>query len=270
MNGQAVGWALHALEPDEEMAVILHVPGCSSCRSAVEDAEQVLSQLGSAVEQVEPPPSLRESLMAAVADVPQQTRPVHAESVTPPIPRHRAARQVPSGPPARPAARPRGSWITRPRLVAASVALLAVIAVGGLVVRTNQLEQQSQTLTAQAQGIADLVSQLDRPGVQHAILAADTGAAQAAVLLSDGQRKIYSVALPVNANDKTYVLWGLRAGSDPTALGAFDVVTGQAGGRPVGAPGATDGFTDYAVSIEPGRTPPTKPSDVLAKGPVVA
>ena len=61
LNEQAVGWALHALEPDEEMAVLLHVPECPSCQAAAREAEDVLAHLGSSVEQVEPPRSLREA-----------------------------------------------------------------------------------------------------------------------------------------------------------------------------------------------------------------
>ena len=32
---QAVNWALHALEPDEEIAVERHVPTCADCLAAV-------------------------------------------------------------------------------------------------------------------------------------------------------------------------------------------------------------------------------------------
>src|SRR5436190_5891409 len=96
LNEQAVGWALHALEPDEEMAVLLHVPHCSSCQAVAQDAEGVLWHLGTSVEQVDPPPSLRSSIMAAVSDAAQDSAPTAAIPVT-------------SAPPAVPAPRPRAS-----------------------------------------------------------------------------------------------------------------------------------------------------------------
>lgn len=274
LNEQAVGWALHALEPDEEMAVLLHVPGCLSCQAVARDTEEVLSHFGTSVEQVEPPRSLRSSILAAAADTPQlpiptarrsAVEPLPVEPLPVPPPRHRAPEQVQAAP-------HRGSWLTRRRLVAASVALIGVMAIGGLAVRTTQLEQESQTLTARAQSIADLVGQLDRPGAKHAMLSSlQTGGTTAAVVIVDGKRQVFSVGLPTNPSDNTYVLWGLRAGAEPKALGAFDVTPGDAGVRTVvGAGAQNDGFTDYAISIEPGRTPPPKPSDVLAKGPVEA
>ena len=90
-NEQAVGWALHSLEPDEEIAVLRHLPECPSCREVAGDAEAVLSHLGAAVEQVDPPSSLRDRLMARVADTRQEpgsAQPVsaQAEAASPPEP----------------------------------------------------------------------------------------------------------------------------------------------------------------------------------------
>ena len=269
LTEQAVGWALHALEPDEEMAVLLHVPQCATCQQAVREADAVLSSLGAAVEQVDPPASLREAILSAAVDTPQVSSPGRraATPVPLPQPRHRLDEPVTA---AR-SPRSRGSWITRRRLVAASVALIGVLAVGGLAVRTTQLEQQSQTLTAQAQSIADLMGQLDKPGVRHAMLAdATTGATTAAVVVVDGKRQVYVVSLPANSADNTYVLWGLRAGASPAPLGPFDVTSGDKGVYTVGDVSGNDGFTDYAISIEPGKTAPAAPTTVVAKGQVEA
>jgi hypothetical protein len=166
LNEQAVGWALHALEPDEEMAVLLHLQQCASCQAAVRDAEDVLADLGASVEQIEPPPSLREALLERAADTPQRApllRPrTSPETVRPPTetpePRHRTAAEERAGSVGPRDTRPsRGSWLSRRgrRLVAASIALIGVLTVGGLAVRTAQLEQQRD---AQAQNAADLVT----------------------------------------------------------------------------------------------------------------
>ena len=68
---QAVGWALHALEPDEEIVVERHVPTCTDCSAAVRDTQAVMTQLATAVEQVDPPARLRASILDAAAATPQ-------------------------------------------------------------------------------------------------------------------------------------------------------------------------------------------------------
>jgi len=295
MNAQAVGLALHALEPDEEMEVLLHLPQCTSCRTATQEAGEVLAGLGVAVEQVEPPRGLRDSLMDQVARTPQLppvlpplTSPESASdpgpepgTETPPAPRHRRESDaLAARPPTRAAGgkrpdgsrRPGGSWLSRRgrRVLAASLALVAILSIGGLAVRTMQLEQQRDAETAQAQSIADMLTQLDRPGAEHALLAAPDGQTMAAVLVADGQRKLITVGMPPNQTDRdTYVLWGLRSGV-PAAIGTFDVAPADPGTHSLGPATPTEDFSAYAISLEPGRTAPPLPSQVVASGQVQA
>lgn len=281
LNEQAIGWALHSLEPDEEMAVLLHVPLCPSCQDAVRGAEDVLASLGAAVPQIDPPRSLRGNIMAAAAQTPQrQVARTHEEvRRTPSVPAQGGAaprdngQRAPSGPPSRPSApsrtsRPGGRRI---RLVASALALVGVLAVGGLGVYTVQLQQQRDAVTVQAQRITELVTEIDRPGVRHALLAdAETNSTVGVVLVADGQREVYSLGLDANAvENSTYVLWGLRdAAAPPQALGTFDVALTDEGVRAVGSGGQTDNFVAYAVSLEPGRAAPAAPSSVVAAGQV--
>src|SRR6185312_9976127 len=86
---QAVGWALHALEPDEEIDVERHVPTCADCGAAVRDTQAVMAQLATAVEQVDPPARLQASILDAAAVTPQ-VRP--ALPAQPPSPRPRQPR----------------------------------------------------------------------------------------------------------------------------------------------------------------------------------
>ncbi|HEY0814683.1 MAG TPA: anti-sigma factor [Pseudonocardia sp.] len=262
---QAVGWALHALEPDEEMDVELHVPTCPDCRAAVHDTEAVMTSLATAVEQVDPPARLRASILEAAAATPQV--PLRRLEATPaPPPRHRAS-SAPAGgsAPARPS---RGGrrWSAPRRLVAAAAALAAVVVIGGLGARTIQLQQQLESANAQTVSTEDLVRQLARPGVSHALLAKTDGTAVAAVVLAGGKRNLYTLGLGPNANDHTYVLWGIKdPSSAPQPLGAFDVAPRDSGMQVVGAAGE-DAFGAYAISLEPGRTPPASPTDVIASG----
>jgi anti-sigma-K factor RskA len=299
VNEQTAAWALHALEPDEAAAVLRHLPTCPSCLAVAADAEDVLARMGAAVEQVDPPPSLRDSLMARVAETPQVH---HQDAPSEPEPGQAATaraaetpqvhhQDVPSEPEPVRAARPAepgshrrgraGSGPSRPprasdrprrgrRLVAAAVALVGVLAIGGLTVRTAQLQQQRDTEIAQTQTVTDLLGQLGRPGTRYALLAGDGGPTVAAVVVVDGERRVYSLGLPANSVDKdTYVLWGLPAAGDPRPLGTFDVAGGAPGARAVGAPGQ-DAFTKYAISIEPGRAAPATPTKVVAVGNVTA
>jgi anti-sigma-K factor RskA len=262
---QAVGWALHALEPDEEMEVELHVPTCPDCRAAVHDTEAVMTSLATAVEQVDPPPRLRASILEAAAATPQVPSPRRdARPASPP--RHRvssapAGGSAPAGP-----RRGGGRRLTPRRLVAASMALAAVVVIGGLGARTIQLQQQLESANAQTVSTADLVRQMARPGVSHALLAKTDGTAVAAVVLTGGRRDVYTLGLGANADDHTYVLWGIKdPSSSPQPLGAFDVAARDSGMRVVGTSGG-DAFAAYAISLEPGRTPPASPTDVVASG----
>ncbi len=268
LTQQAVGWALHSLEPDEEMAVLLHLPQCTTCRAAAHDAEQVLTGLGGLVPQVEPPAGLRDRLMAEVAETPQRPpvlrprQPEPAEAAPQPSRLHRLDAEE-----ARPA-----RWFARGsrgrRLVAASLVAAAVLSFGGLAIRTTQLEQQRAVESAQAQSLSELFSELGRPGTEYALLVDQaSGATVAAVVVRDGEREVYSVALPANTAEQIYVAWGLRDdGSAPVPLATFDVTSAEQGPLPVGSVAEDEGFAQYAVSIEPGRIAPTSPSTVVAIG----
>src|SRR6266542_3281215 len=55
----AAGFALGALEPDDEQAFHRHLEGCPSCRSSLREFEELTSSMALAAPQVEPPASLR-------------------------------------------------------------------------------------------------------------------------------------------------------------------------------------------------------------------
>ena len=263
---EAVAWALHALEPDEEMRFLEHLPECASCQATVRDAEEVLTGLGASVEQVDPPPTMRDSLLARAAETPQEHQPPpppDAVQDAPPAPAPVAAPQRST-----PRHRSGPSWLSRRgrRLAVAAAALVAVVAIGGLAVRNVQLQQQRD---AEAQNLSGLIEELARPGTRLALLDTDDGNTVAAVLVTDGQRQVYAVGMPPNAADETtYVLWGIPEGAAPQPLGTFDVAGSESGPQAVGSAGEADRFAAYAISLEPGRTAPASPSAVMAKGQV--
>lgn len=250
---QSVGWALHALEPDEELAVSAHIPGCPICQAAVRDTEEILAGLGAESEPVDPPPALRASLMAAIAETPQVRPPATDTRPTEP----RRIEPVDRG--TLPA-----SWLTRGRLVAAALTLVAVVALGGIAVRNAQTGPAPNPPTA-----AQVIDQLVPPGTRHAVLATADGATVGAVVLDQGQREVITVGMPSNPADHTYVLWGVGGQGAPVPLGTFDVNAPDAKIRSVGSGADDDGFTAYAVSLERGRTAPATPSSVMAEGRLV-
>jgi len=277
---QAVGWALHALEPDEEIAVERHVPTCADCSAAVRDTQAVMTQLATAVEQVDPPARLRASILDAAAATPQVRPQVVARPPTSPGPRQpRTARPAgPAGPaPGAPRPTGRGRRLSPGRLVTAAVAAVAIVAAGGLGIRTVQLQQQTvelqqqlDTASSQVSSTTALVQGLARPGNAHALLARPDGTAVAAVVVADRQQTVYTIGLAANSADQTYVLWGLKdASSAPQPLGVFDVDERDATPQTVGSPDRQP-FGAYAISLEPGRTPPAVPTDVVASGALTA
>jgi hypothetical protein len=65
-----VAYSLEALDPREAAAVEAHAPSCARCSRELEALAPAVAVLGESVEQLEPPPELRERVMAEVrADV---------------------------------------------------------------------------------------------------------------------------------------------------------------------------------------------------------
>lgn len=271
----AVGWALHALERSEEAAVAAHLSRCHECSTIVRDTEEAATLVALTVTEQPLPPALRERLMAEVSardDQPEVPRDQGSPSPDEP------GREVPSRgfrllptPQAPRASRVAASVRWRRRvgvLVAAAAVLLA--AVGGLTARTLQLEHQRNAAASQSEQLLRVLVAADQPGMHHALLATPAGQ-PVAVVLDDGQHR---VLVPIGLSQNTvahtiYVLWGTEAGP-PVALAAFDVSAGQGGRVPVSPDSEAGHFQGYAISLEPGRTMPAKPSHVVASGQVVS
>ncbi len=274
MTEQTVGWALHALEPDEEMAVLQHLPQCATCRAAAHEAEEVLAGLAGVVPLADPPPSLRARILADAAVTPQLPavlRPRADEAAPPEVPQAPAGASASPARPAVAAAGPRRPGSRARRLVAAGLAVAAVLAIGVLGVRTGQLAQERDAETVQAQSLTELVRAIGEPDARYALLDDQTtGAPVAAVVLDDGERRVYPVGLAPNGEDALYVAWGLTESGAAVPLAGFDVLPAGQGPVPVGSASGDQDFPQYAVSLEPGRDVPDTPSTVVAIGQVTS
>ena len=274
----AVGWALHALEPEDEELFAAHLPTCPRCRQTVTETTDVMGALAGDLPPVDPPERLRDRLRAAVEETEQLPRPAREDERTPPVPpapadapvpvyrfeisaagAHRAP--VPAG-----AVDPRSPWrrVVPNALVAAAVA--AILALGTWNVVLNSAREEARAAATEQ---AELVDALLVPGqATIAPLSAD-GATVATVVARDDEVQVVSQGLaPNDVRAQTYVVWGLGPDT-PTPLGVFDVTSPQPALRTVGSGvSGSDAFSGYAVSLEPGRSAPPEPSAVVASGEV--
>jgi Anti-sigma-K factor rskA len=270
----AVGWALRALEPEEETLFEAHLPECARCRGTVAETAEVMGALAAELPPAQPSERLRERLRAAVEHTEQLPPSPHVE---PPAP-------VPDldGPPAdRPAGgfpdhvapvpTVRGGSPTPWRRVLpnalAAAAVAVILALGTWNVVLSSARDEAQAAVAEQ---AQMIDALLTPGrAAIAPLSGDDGTPVATVVARSGQVQVVTHGLPVNdAGEQTYVVWGL-GGDAPVALGTFDVLRPRMDLLAVGsAATGLDGYPEYGISLEPGRQAPSTPTDVVARGEV--
>lgn len=273
----AVGWALHALEPGDEAGFAAHLAGCDRCTRTVADTREVMAAMADDLPVAEPSPELRERLRAAVEATEQDpvTAPAPrapevslsqvAEVVADVVPlsagrggRRRAARR----------AAEQGGW----RRVAPRAVLAAgVAAVLGLGVWNVSLVQDRDDARATAASQSAMMSALLSPGRVTVAPMEHDGQTVATVVARDGQAQVVVDGMtPNDTADSTYVLWGMRQGT-PVALGTFDVVSDGTSLRTVGSDATgLDDYSAYGISIEPGRSAPSAPTDIVANGQVTS
>jgi hypothetical protein len=258
----AVGWALHALEPEDESIFAAHLGGCSRCTRTVAETSEVMAAMAADLPVAEPSDALRSRLISAVAETeqvpaPRRTQPSAASASFP------EPEQVRT-----PQARPSFRRLAPAALVAAAVAAIVGLA-GWNVVLARSQEDLRSTVAAQSQVMDSLLS----PG--HPAIAAlkdaqdvgGNGKQLATVVAHDRRVDVVARALSVNNSAKsTYVLWGMR-GQTPVPLGTFDVVRNALDVRHVEAGQANlDRYSTFGVSLETGRQAPAVPTHMVALG----
>ncbi|MGY1743388.1 MULTISPECIES: anti-sigma factor domain-containing protein [unclassified Blastococcus] len=276
----AVGHALHALEPEDEVVFATHLPDCARCARTVAETAEVMGALAQDLPQAEPGEGLRERLSAAVEDTEQLPPPPADAADEPPS-------ALPGPPPARPAERavpaatgfpgyrppaPAGGGAVDPRpawrrvlpnaLVAAAVA--AILGLGTWTVVLN--DARDEAVAGAAEQAAVLESLLE-PGTATIAPLSGDGGQVATVVAREAQVQVVTQGLPVNDRTaETYVVWGMT-GTSPVPLGTFDVVRSRTDVRTVGSTTTgLDGYDGYAISLEPGREAPSEPTEVVASG----
>ncbi|SEO96192.1 anti-sigma factor [Trujillonella endophytica] len=288
----AVGWALHALEPEDEVVFDGHLPGCSRCARTVAETAEVMGALAVDLPASAPDEALRDRLRAAVERSTQVSPPAPAPSAPAPSAPAPSGDRGPSGGPLpgptpvpvpgaarggataatgfpayREAGRagedpvPRSPWR---RVVPNALAAAGIAAILGLGSWIVVLDDARDEAVAGAEEQAGVVASLLEPGTATIAPLTGDGGRVATVVARDAEVQVVAHGLPVNDTEReTYVVWGIDDG--PVALGTFDVVRSQMDVRTVGS--TTTGLGDfdgYAISLERGRQAPPAPTAVVA------
>jgi anti-sigma-K factor RskA len=283
----AVGWALHALEPEDEATFSRHLPDCARCARTVAETHDVMAAMAQDLPPAEPSEGLRDRLRAAVEETEQVRRPAPERPAAGPAPRLSPRATPPSAPalprwtPAGPGRTGRGAGSAGPpsrgpsgpgwrRRLPVALAAAAVAAIVALVTWNVSLEAARQREQATAAAEDQIVQSLMVPG--HSTVApvndAD-GHSVATVVARQGQAQVVTWGLSENDRTATtYVLWGMQDGT-PVALGTFDVVSHDMDLRGVGSDRTgLDDYQAYGISLERGRKAPLAPSRIVALGQV--
>jgi anti-sigma-K factor RskA len=222
-ENELAAYILGALEPDEADAFEAHLEGCEQCQSRARWLSASVDVLPSAVEQVEPPPALRERLMETV----------RAEAGEP-------AEDTPARRPAR--RRGLADWLgslsLRPAAALAGVALLLAAGVAGYAIGGGGEESQTKTIAV--------------PGTPAT-------PQSTASLVRDGDRGVLRVSNLPQRSGRVYEVWLVKDGK-PVPSSLFQVASDGTGAAAI--PHGLDDATQVMVSSEPGggsKQPTTQP-----------
>jgi hypothetical protein len=199
----AAGFALSALEPEDELAFRAHLPGCARCEQALLEHSTTMGHLAYAASSEEPPASVLEGIRAGVR-----------------ASRTDALRSV-EAPASLDAARERRTVRLSTALVGVAASLIAALAIvfasGGL---------GSKQPASSDVAFERILQQLVVPGARSVSLA---GKGRAVAVLNGGKVSLDVAGMSVNDKaNSVYVLWGKSRYGGVRAVGVFDVTSTKA------------------------------------------
>ena len=235
LESSVAAWVLGAVDEAEAEAIRSHVEGCASCRQLVGRLRRVASALPLAVEELNPPPRLRDRVLAG-ATVSQPDAPPTAVRVRRPEPK-----KVPAPSPAAGARR-------IPSYALAAVALIALLAgviIGQIALRAPQPPAPSQVARF------TMVGHQEMAGAQATVIE----------LKSDRLALIDFRGLPPPGAGRVYEVWLIPAKGDPLPAAVF--VPDSNGAKTVLINSSLAGYSIMAVTNEAGpdgaRAPTQQP-----------
>jgi hypothetical protein len=247
----AVGYALNALEPEDEQEFLLHLPACSSCLRALAEHRETLAHLAYAADPVEPPAELLAAIRAGVAASGRA-----GDFPSPEVP------GVASLDLARERRQGRTMRVTTALLGAAA----SLVLVAALLLVNRGLQTENNRIQAQDSALKTAVGSLVLAD-SHQVDLTGPGSARAVAVLNKSDVSLVVQGLPANdTSHSVYVLWQRSKFGVVRAVGTFDV-----GASPVSVvtglhlTGNPTDISRLVVTQERGRVAPA-----LAKGaPVV-
>jgi hypothetical protein len=251
------GHALHALEPEDEVALLRHLGACDRCTRELAAARDVLGQLAYAAEPVEPPASLFAKIRTEIErSDPDAFRDPVPTPVPAPVTDLEAVRQhrrlrVPDGP---------ARW-----LVGAAAAVVLVL--GALVGWNVTLLNGRQDSDQRADALQAAVRMIEATPGRTVPLTGEDGLRAVAVVHGSTVSLVTDGLAENDSATTTYVLWGQTGAGAPVGLTAFDVTSdGVNVVRDAGFP-ATVLPERLMVTHESGRSVPVTPQNpVLMSG----
>lgn len=218
-------YALGSLDREEELQVAEHLAGCSDCREALRAYESVMEDLALAVPLAEPPPALRQSILAQVDE-------------------KRAADGNTSS----------DNWLTRLQGLFASVpawgwvglALIMVLAFSNVLL-WRQLQSRPNPGTL----LVEILEGTPEFPQAEGLLVLNQGATTGTLIVDQ---------LPLLDEAREYQLW-LIQGDERTSGGVFSVDEEGYGRAYIHLPAPLADYSGFGVTIEPagGSPGPTGP-----------
>jgi anti-sigma-K factor RskA len=203
--------ALTALDAADARALATHLDSCDECRSQTVNWEETAAMLAFAADPVEPSARVRENILAALRNEPQNVGATGAQQT--------ASQVLPFERPAKLQRSPLASFAA----IAATVALIA-LSISLLFVwkqkRANDLEvarlnSEMRKSQEQLQHEREVVSLITSPGAHMAELAGTNAAPGAHAMIAydkDGQAMLMAKGLPAAPAGKAYQLWFIKDG----------------------------------------------------------
>jgi anti-sigma-K factor RskA len=223
----AAGFALGALEPDDEQEFQRHLEGCPSCRVSVREHDELVASLALAAPRVIPPSALRGAIRRGTG---------HTA-------RRRALRAV-------------GSW-SGSRVALRLAVVVGIVVLFALSLWNLALREQRDLDRFRIGNLEAALRMLDDTSAQRVPLAgaANAQGARATVLASSRQDRGILVVegLPRLPDDRVYELWSLpqRDPAQATKALVFSLRSGR-GVRAIGFSVPMQPTTAFAVTEEPG------------------
>jgi anti-sigma-K factor RskA len=243
----AAGYAVHALEPHDELVFLGHLRHCDRCEQALADYGEVTTAVADAMPAGEPSPELRSRILsAALGEGPrEQPAPSAGQQLAPVVPmrRHGSRR-----------------WLS-----AAAAAAAAVVIAGGVWAGLGRSGGGSSPAPLAACVQAHQCTQIT-------LTAAHGQKTVGRLIIKDGTVWMLPSGMPAdNVTKQIYVLWQITGSHTPLSVGSFDVRAGAHGPVRIGKLATPyHGTWAFAVSLEHGRSIPAQPSQPVALGEVSA